>query len=288
MKVFIKRFYGFDPVRWPVVSFSRLGSLDGLLADSGPGDVVVFTATLGEEVEEHERGRLLGFAEFGRKRIHSREALHPEAFASAPKGSNGDIQWPHSVLMTRAWRFTGSSLPGLVEVLGRQLPMAAISNAVLLSDEESRRVLALPREEVNIATTQAIYDERAAISAVVGPGETVGPIPASFTSTTVKGIIKPAVTYAFRFGAKNVWKVGWAYNASDRLKELNAHVPHEALDGQIWHGIGGFIQKWASAAQAYDMEQRVLASFPGDAKYGERVHCTREQLDAAWRTAWKG
>lgn len=288
MKVFVKWFHGFDPVRWPVVSFSQLGSLNSLLAASAPGDLMLHAATQGEQAEEHERGKLLGIAEFGRTRIHSREALHPEAFANAEKGLNGDIKWPHALVMTRAWPFTDVPLPGIVEVLGHQLPMAAISNAVPLSNEEVRRVLALPRTEVNTATTAAIYEERAVIAAAVGVGGTMGPIPASFTSTRVKDALKPAVTYAFRFGTKNVWKVGWAHDPGERLKELNKHVPHEVLDGQLWHGKGGCIQQWASAIQAYDMEQRVLASFPGEVRFGERVHCTKEELDAAWRAAWKG
>jgi hypothetical protein len=282
MKLFIKRFWGFDGITWPIVSFGAAGSLTTLLANSSPGDLMAFVGTLGEETEEHHRGRLIGLAQFGRRRMHSRKALPPDSFAAAEKGPNGDIKWPHAVLITRAWKFTDNPLPIMTQVLGRQLPMSAMSNAVLLSTDERDRVLALPRQEVDVGLTQAIREERAAITEAIGPGGTMGPIPSSYTSKVVKDADKEAATYAFRFGSKNVWKVGWAHSAGERLKQLNAHVPHEVL-GQRWGG--GLIEKWASAKQAYEMEQRVLSAFPTEAKFGERVHCSLDQLDTVWRKA---
>ena len=287
MHVFIKRFYGFDPISWPCVSFSLLGSLESLLETSSPGDVMAFVGTKGEQTPEHFRGRLLGLAEFGRKRVPTREMLPPATFAAAEKGPNGDVKWPYAVRMTRAWRFTDAPLPDLVEVLGRQLPMSAIKNAVFLSQGQVDLILKLPREEVEVRLTPDGLVERDVIATAVGSGGTMGPPPSSHTALVTKNALQSASTYAFRFGTKHVWKVGWAHDLKQRLDELNVHVPHEVLDGQMWHGKGGFLQKWASAAQAYDMEQRVLASFPGEVKYGERVHCKREQLDAAWQAAWK-
>jgi hypothetical protein len=37
----------------------------------------------------------------------------------------------------------------MTDVLGRQLPMAAMSNAVLLQPDEQKRVLALARNEID-------------------------------------------------------------------------------------------------------------------------------------------
>ena len=89
--------------------------------------------------------------------------------------------------------------------------------------------------------------------------------------------------------------VPWLYVGSEfgngvdfQRVRLAVALGQYARDGQHWHGKGGFVQKWPSWDQAYDMEQRVLASFADTAKFGERVHCTREELDAAWQAAWKG
>lgn len=283
--MFIKRFWGFG-AHWPIISFGQKGSLNALLAKSAPGDLMAFVGTLGDQTVPHERGRLLGIAEFGRRKLHSREALPADTFASTTKGSNGDIKWPHAVVMTRAWKFTDAPLPVMTEVIGHQLSMAARSNAVLLSLDEQARVLALARAEIDVAVTRAIWDERERIADAVGPGGTMGPIPTSFTATVVKDAFKEASTYAYRFGTKNVWKVGWAHDPVQRLGELNKHVPSEVLDNQRWGG--GWTQKWASADQAYAMEQRILTSFSADEKFGERVLCTPDAFEAAWRKAWKG
>ena len=173
----------------------------------------------------------------------------------------------------------------MTEVLGRQLPMAAISNAVLLTDEEKARILALPRKEFDVAVTRTIWDERDAVSQLVGPGGTMGPIPSSFLSTAHRDALKPAVTYAFRFANKDVWKVGWTHDLKARLDDINKHVPHEALGGQCWKGW--LIQEWASAQQAYDMEQRVLSECEGSSKYGERVHCSEDLFQQLWVKARK-
>lgn len=285
MKMFIKRFWGFG-AHWPIVSFSQRGSLDALINWSKPGDVMAFVGTRGDETPPDERGRLIGFAEFGRSRVHSRQVLPPESFAAAAKGPNGDIKWPHAVVMTRAWRFTDEPLPLMTEVLGRQLPMSAISNAVLLSSVEQERILSLARSEIDVAVTRAIFDEREAIAAAVGPGGTMGPIPSSYTTTVMRDASKGASTYAFRFGSKVVWKIGWAHDPMDRLDDLNKHVPSEVLDNQRWEG--GCTQKWASAEQAYAMEQRILNSFGDEHKHGERVHCSKERLEEVWIKALKG
>lgn len=283
--MFIKRFWGFG-AHWPIVAFSQKGSLSTLLGQSAPGDLMVFVGTFGNQTVSSERGRLLGIAEFGRSKLHSREALPADVFTSAPKQPNGDIKWPHAVVMTRAWKFKDVPLPVMTEVIGRQLPMAAISNAVLLSSDEQVRVLALARAEIDVAVTQAIWNERQIVADAVGPGGTMGPIPTSFTATVVKDALKAASTYAYRFGTKSVWKVGWAHDPVQRLRELNKHVPSEVLDNDRWGG--GWTQRWASADQAYAMEQRILGSFSSDRKYGERIHCNAEVFEVAWRKAWKG
>lgn len=279
----MKRFWGFDPFDWPTVSFGLKGSLDSLLDRSEPGDVIVFAGTQGDDTSEHERGRLLGFAQFGRTSVPSRQGLPPETYARQPKDKNGEIKWPHSLFMTRAWRFSTEPLPGVVEILGQQLSMAATSNAVLLDPGQTATVLALPREEIlGFLKTQAQVDDFELVAKAVGPGGTFGPPPTSHSYSGSTDILQPARTYVFRFGMKNVWKVGWAYDPGARLAELNTHVPSEVLDGQLWTGAnGGMTEKWASSPQAHAMEQRVLDSFPGERKHGERVRCTREEMEAA-------
>lgn len=149
--------------------------------------------------------------------------------------------------------------------------------------DEQKRILALARLEVNVAATKAIYDERERISVEVGSGGTMGPVPSSFVTQVTRNTLKEASTYAFQFGNENAWKIGWAHSPAERLRELNKHIPFKIV-GQQWGG--GWTQKWASAEQAYNMEQRIFCQFPNADKEGEQVYCSKEQLEAAWRNAW--
>ncbi len=91
----------------------------------------------------------------------------------------------------------------MTDVIGRQLPMSAISNAVLLSGEEQRRVLALPREEIDAGVTEAVREERALIAEAVGPSGTMGPVPSSFMTTMVRDADRRAYTYACKTACKS-------------------------------------------------------------------------------------
>lgn len=279
MKIFIKRFYGFNPIEWPVVSFSQPGSLHSLLEKSEAGDLMAFVGTKGDQTKTEHQGKLLGLAEFGRKQLTSRQTLPPESFRKAEKGPNGDIKWPYALLITRAWEFTNNPLPNLKDVIGRQLPQSARSHAILLEPYEQQSILALPRREINVAFTRAIFDEREEIAKIVGSGGTMGPIPSSFTTEVTRDCFKEAFTYAYQFGSENAWKVGWAHKAEKRLGELNKHIPYKIIK-QKWGN--GFTQSWASADQAYAMEQDIFRQFPDADKEREIIYCNKDQIWNAW------
>lgn len=283
MRVFIKRFWGFDPIDWPIVSFSQRGSLRRLITDPDPENIVVFVGTQTEDTVVGDRGRLLGFAMFGRKPVESRRLLTPAVLDRAPKNSAGELKWPYAVPILRAWRFPQK--PGLTEVLGRQLTRAAISNVEELTGDERDRVLAVPREEVDCARTAAIRDQRDSLMAGLRDGGTFGPPPVSFTASLQREAMREAHTYVFRFGATDVWKIGWTHDLGERLRNVNAHVPHEVL-GQTWQAH--WHQTWATAAQAHAMEQRVLAAFPMAERTGERIRCPEDQLLGIWFASRRG
>jgi T5orf172 domain len=88
------------------------------------------------------------------------------------------------------------------------------------------------------------------------------------------------MTYAFRFGERDVWKIGYAQNLSDRLNDVNKHVPREVL-GERW-SITTLQQRWPTQTEAYEMEQRLLGLLAARRTVGERVCCTEDELQAAW------
>lgn len=97
---------------------------------------------------------------------------------------------------------------------------------------------------------------------------------------------RPAQTYLLRFGSSNIWKVGWAHDATKRCDDINTHIPNELLghmlDDPLWriHKT----QDWANAALAYQMEQRVLRELAGRGftTQNERAKCDAKSIMAVW------
>ena len=281
VQVFAKRFWSFDPVGWPVISFGKEGNRDALVRASQPGDLIAFIGTQEPPTADEDRGRLLGLAEIGRQAVDTLDVLDPTALCSVDYDSDGSFKWPKALAMLRAWRFPHRPL--VVEVLGRQLTFEATVRAVLLSPEEQAAVLALAMEEIELPTTPALQRLRLAAEALKGP--TQGPEPSTWEGSTGQDATLPASTYAFRFGSHDVWKIGHAQDVKTRLAEVNAHLPVEVLR-ECW--TAAYHHKWPTQKDAYEMEQRVLARLAEKRTEGERVSCTEDELSAAWTAAITG
>ena len=114
---------------------------------------------------------------------------------------------------------------------------------------------------------------------VSGLGPTMGPRPTSWSGIVERNTAQVSFTYALRFGQRDLWKIGHATDLSARLTDVNKHVPHEVL-GEQWHLV--LQQPWPSEVDAYDMEQRVLEALRTSSSVGERVACTRREVESAW------
>ncbi len=111
-------------------------------------------------------------------------------------------------------------------------------------------------------------------------GPTRGPVPTTWSGPVSRDADAAATTYAFRFGKRDIWKIGYAQDLSDRLYEVNKHVPHEVL-GERW-SITTWQQRWPTQTEAYEMEQRLLSLLAARRTVGERVRCTEDELQTAW------
>lgn len=276
-QVFATRVWGFVPERWPVITFGLEGNRDALMRASRPGDLIVFIGTQTNETDPAERGRLLGLAEIGRNYpVDTLDAVDPTILEPAHYNEQHQIRWPKALAMLRAWKFKN---PPLVrEVLQSQLDYGATVRAVLLDDTDARAVLALETEEVPVREYRALTRLRG-LNEALGKGPTTGPRPTTWSGESGRDANEPASTYAFQFGQRNVWKIGHAKDVSARLAEVCKHVPEEVLH-ENWREA--FEQPWRDEGKAYDMEQRLLALLRTADSRGERVSCTREQLQAAW------
>ena len=103
VQVFAKRFWGFDPANWPIISFHLDGNRQALLRAARPGDLIVFIGNNTDETEANERGRLLGLAEIGRTEIEATHVLKLSTLEPSAFDDSGRLRWPKALPMLRAW-----------------------------------------------------------------------------------------------------------------------------------------------------------------------------------------
>ena len=155
MQLFIKWFYGFDPATHPYITFSQVGSRTALLRAARPGDRMVFVGTKNDKTAVENRGKILGMAEIGRVEVDTLDVILDHTKIKKDHWDiNGRFKWPKALPIIKAWKFLEPPL--LTDLLKRQLPMAAISNAVLLDEKDKLLILTLDCIEVDIPKTETL------------------------------------------------------------------------------------------------------------------------------------
>lgn len=281
-QIFAKRFWGFSPERWPIISFGLEANRDALIKASQPGDLIAFIGTQTEPTSTEDQGRLLGLAEIGRLPIDSLDVLDRATLAADNFTASGAFKWPKSLPMLRAWRFP--SRPKVTDVFKEQLSYEATVRAVLLDTDDHAAVLMLSKEAVALSGAPIIKQQRDLASALA-LGATQGPAPSSWSSAVSHDANTAAQTYAMRFGKRNLWKIGHAQDVTARLTDVNKHIPHEVINE---HWTSALTQKWPNQTAAFEMEQRVLTILTKYRTVGERVSCTEHELRNAWIDAMMG
>lgn len=277
MQVFVIRAWGFDPERWPFITFSSEDNRDRLLTESSLGDRVVIVGTLRQPTPEQMRGKLLGMAEIGRIPFDTADIYGEAVRAKRVNDEESYFLWPKALPMLRAWRFTAT--PRLVDLLEGNLSYHTTYQAIALSQTDAISVLQLSATLVKLATLDSSGNPMLPDQVIAPTSPTTGPKPSSWISEVGRYAEREAFTYAFQFGSSNIWKIGHTVNINDRIKQVNCHIPVELI-AEKWNAK--FWQRWYSEVDAYDMEQRVLKILESYRTEGERVRCSEETLWSAW------
>ena len=285
MQIFAKRFWGFDPEIWPLVSFGRDGDRDALVKSSESGDLMAFVGTQEEPTPEELWGKLIGLGQFTHDIVASKQVLAPEVYEASRMATGGVFRWPAAVPVVRAWLFTDRPRPPLKATIGRQFDRTANTRAVTLSAEEQERILSRPMEEVAVFDTPLIRLQRVKMEILLASRPSTGPVPSSWQRFVSHDAETASFTYAFRFGRTGTWKIGHAVDPAARLGEVNAHVPHEVLG----YGWTAFLkQRHSTQTHAYEMEQRIFEILKERRTARERLQCSEGDLTAAWLKALNG
>lgn len=98
-------------------------------------------------------------------------------------------------------------------------------------------------EEVEAPASEALVKARL-LDKALNPGRpTAGPEPKSWKGSTGRDVNRTAFTYAFRLGLTDIWKIGHAIDVKEGLKQVNCHIPPEAVP-EPWDAK--FQQAWDS------------------------------------------
>ncbi len=93
-----------------------------------------------------------------------------------------------------------------------------------------------------------------------------------------------AYTYILHYNELPVWKIGYTSNLRQRIDEINQHLPWE-YTGINW--TLEYCSELESSDSAYEKEQLLLNKLDRFRGHGERVFCTREIIEKAWRSTFQ-
>lgn len=275
MQIFIKRFWGFDPKRIPLITFSKEVFRDKLLKQANVGDLLVFVATKDDNAQKEDQGKLLGMVEIGTRAINTLDIVPLENLPKSLRDGNKP-RFPSAIPMLRAWRFT--TTPYLTDLFD-QLPQNARIEAILLDDAKKHIILSLPKEEVLLPETEAIQKERVvAERKLLMPSKGIAPSYGERNFTVENKDF--GCVYAFRFGKRNIWKVGTSYNPEQRIEHLNKNIPYESI-GEKWEYYAK--QKFSSQSQAFNIEQTAMTELEKYSIGGEMFACEENIFNTAWK-----
>jgi hypothetical protein len=116
------------------------------MLERAPGAVVLLVGTKGPQVDEQDKGRLLGVMEPTLKPVMSLDfdmKTRPQDF-----DENGNYKWPYGLLNHRAWRLLDRPL--LDEISDRDFHMDSALGLVEMTPDEEAKVRALRWEPIEL------------------------------------------------------------------------------------------------------------------------------------------
>ena len=306
MKFFIIRMNDFTPEEWPVVSLPYNKNSNAkqskeackkLIEELGSDDGIIIVGKLSHPTPKDMQGQILGIAFCGNT-IHRTENVIASHRLDDPNvwkdGIGNNFRWPYGVAIAEALVFEPPYLDARTICDPNKIGHPNIFHKWYFSPQykklESDQSTALLKEFQNIPSRLKKLPQLGAQVELNSDEQqrTKGPPPSSSNSKSgqfVKKIYKEPITYTFRFDACDCWKIGLTgREANVRLKEINNHIPTEALQGKKWKAYKS--KKWNDGQLAYSMEQSVLDILEKDHKVdGEIVYCAEKTLMSAWNKA---
>lgn len=250
------------------MGFGNQGALKKFLGEVSPGDWLVLIGTLGRETKEEDQGRLLGRIQVARDQVDTEEILKSINYPFRPEhfDEKNSFKWPYGCPMIKAERF--AEKPKSVDLFGHNFPEQSfiqyapdimqyenygksVADVIATLKTEPAEILDIPLLKRHLKVSQALESG----------GRKTPPPPSKLRSSSVTED-GPAVCYCLRLngidtrkpGPKEVYKIGWAFDADERCKTLNSGMVR-AITGYYWEVTASY--PFESQDDAYTFEQLV-------------------------------
>lgn len=248
-QVWLTSFYGFDPDKWGVLTFTREGDRRKFLQNSKPGALVVSYATKGSK--HKHAGRLLGVEQITHVKGDSKEFIDPYAWKE--KQSEDPDIWNYGVKAVRAWKIPLEHSPTIEEFANETYSVDVArtigSRCKLLTSNEAKKLLKLPFQVVPVfggfpADLVPIQTGGKAFKPTkAGPvskqpfltSESEGP--KHLYILILKGEIEAFVDC--EVGNQKIIKVGFSVSPEVRMQTFNSSLPGDRISWEIYHTTFG-------------------------------------------------
>jgi len=249
--VYMTKVWGFSTPAGPL-QFASAGWRKNALSKLKPDDLVVLVGTSGQETKDEEKGRLLGIMQPTSEPVMS---LDFDVRKNQNDFVDGEYKWPFGLMNLKAWILIDR--PKLNEISDRKFNMDSAQGIVELTSKEAELVLSLSKEQANLLEPTA--NAQARMERKHGAKSRGAPPPTTKRNGVMHMRRAPAYTYAMEIkgGAKNAYKIGWAFDYKKRAKQFN-HASMPELGGLEYRPV--HFHKWGTAKKAFKMEQKILES----------------------------
>jgi hypothetical protein len=249
--MFLTKAWGFSIPCGPL-QFGMSGWRDRARTLLTAGDLVIVVGTKETPTPIEEQGRVLGIMEPTNEPVMSLD-FPLETFAH--DFDEGQYKWPFALINRRAW--TLLDRPLLESISSRRFNVNAAAGIVALNDDEAKRILQLRRQEVELLMPINVL---ARLEGYEAARRRNAPPPATTRSGVMHVRRAPAYTYAMEIqgASSSAFKIGWAFDYGARMRQFNLYALPQI--GGLSYRVRLF-QFWATARQAFKMEQEVLRRF---------------------------